>query len=39
MFEFHADRKRYFDIQVENCTKYVLPFIEEKFALRAGKRI
>lgn len=39
MFEFHADRKRYFDIQVENCTKYVLPFIEEKFALKAGMRI
>lgn len=39
MFEFHADRKRYFDIQVENCTKYVLPFIEEKFPIKSGMRI
>ncbi len=39
MFEFHADRKRYFDIQVMNAEKYVIPFIEEKFPLRAGMRV
>ena len=39
MFEFHADRKRYFDIQVLNAEKYVLPFIEEKFPIKAGMRI
>ena len=39
MFEFHADRKRYFDIQVMNAEKYVLPFIEEKFPIKAGMRI
>lgn len=39
MFEFHADRKRYFEIQVENCKKYVLPFIEEKFPIKPGMRI
>ncbi|MFP5042639.1 class I SAM-dependent methyltransferase [Parasediminibacterium sp. JCM 36343] len=39
MFEFHTDRKRYFDMQVENCKKYVLPFIEEKFPIKAGMRI
>lgn len=39
MFEFHADRKRYFDIQVDNATKYVLPFIEEAFPIKSGMRI
>jgi SAM-dependent methyltransferase len=39
MFEFHADRKRYFEIQVLNAEKYVIPFIEEKFPVRAGMRV
>jgi 2-polyprenyl-3-methyl-5-hydroxy-6-metoxy-1,4-benzoquinol methylase len=39
MFEFHADRKRYFDIQVANAAAYVLPFIEEQFVIRAGMRV
>ena len=39
MFEFHADRKRYFDIQVLNAEKYVIPFIEEKFPVRTGMRV
>lgn len=39
MFEFHADRKRYFEIQVLNAEKYVIPFIEEKFPLRPGMRV
>lgn len=39
MFEFHADRKRYFDIQVLNAEKYVIPFIEEKFPIQAGMRV
>lgn len=39
MFEFHADRKRYFDIQVMNAEKYVIPFIEEKFPVRTGMRV
>jgi SAM-dependent methyltransferase len=39
MFEFHADRKRYFDIQVENTRNYVLPFIEQKFAIKEGTRV
>ena len=29
MFEFHTDKKRYFQMQVENARNYVLPFIEE----------
>lgn len=39
MFEFHADRKRYFEIQLANAEAYVIPFIEEKFPLRAGMRV
>jgi len=39
VFEFHADRKRYFDIQVLNAEKYVIPFIEEKFPLKPGMRV
>lgn len=39
MFEFHKDRKRYFDIQVENARDYVIPFIEERFAINAGSRV
>lgn len=39
MFNFHADRKRYFDIQVANTTQYVIPFIAEVFKINAGMRI
>ena len=39
MFEFHIDRKRYFDMQVLNTEKYVIPFIEEKFKITPGMRI
>ncbi|OSZ79949.1 SAM-dependent methyltransferase [Chitinophagaceae bacterium IBVUCB2] len=39
MFEFHADRKRYFDIQVLNAEKYVIPFIEERFPIKPGMRV
>ena len=39
MFEFHADRKRYFDIQVLNSQKYILPFIESNFTISEGMRV
>jgi SAM-dependent methyltransferase len=39
MFEFHKDRKRYFDIQYLNAKKYLIPFIEEKIPIKAGMRI
>lgn len=39
MFEFHADRKKYFDIQVLNAEQYVIPFIEEKFSINPGMRV
>ncbi|MFT3704487.1 MAG: class I SAM-dependent methyltransferase [Agriterribacter sp.] len=39
MFEFHTDRRRYFEMQVDNAVKYVIPFIEEKFKINAGMRV
>lgn len=39
MYEFHGDRKRYFDIQVENARDYVIPFIEQTFTIKKGMRV
>ena len=39
MFEFHADRKRYFDIQVQNTVEHVLPFIGEVKTVQKGMRV
>lgn len=39
MFEFHLDRKKYFDIQIFNADKYVIPFVEEKFLLTSGAQV
>src|ERR1700754_1785039 len=39
MFEFHADRKRYFEIQAINAARYVIPFIEEKIPVKPGMRV
>lgn len=39
MFEFHADKKKYFEIQVLNAEEYVIPFIEEKFTINPGMRV
>jgi len=39
MFDFHGDRKRYFDIQVENTHKYVIPFVREAFSIKPGMRV
>lgn len=39
MFEFHADRKRYFEMQIENTQNYVIPFIEERFTIVPGMRV
>lgn len=39
MFEFHADRKRYFEIQFANAAEFVLPFIERKVQIRPGMRV
>ena len=39
MFEFHTDRKRYFDIQLLNAEKYILPFVESNFEIKSGMRV
>ncbi|RXK82829.1 class I SAM-dependent methyltransferase [Filimonas effusa] len=39
MFEFHADRKRYFDIQIANAAQHVIPFINEVFPVKPGMRV
>ena len=39
MFDFHADRKIYFDIQSSNSEKYILPFIESNFQIVEGMRV
>ena len=39
MFDFHTDKKRYFEIQQENAEEYVIPFIETKFNLIQGSRV
>lgn len=39
MFEFHGDRKRYFEIQVQNTRNYVIPFIENYKPIVAGTRV
>jgi SAM-dependent methyltransferase len=39
MFEFHKHRKKYFDIQLLNAKKYVIPFIEEVFTIEQNTRV
>lgn len=39
MFEFHTDKKRYFEMQAENARNFVLPFIEEYRAIKPGMRV
>jgi SAM-dependent methyltransferase len=39
MFDFHQDRKRYFQIQYENAVAHVLPFIENSFSIKSHMRV
>lgn len=39
MFEFHADRYRYFQMQTWNAEKYVIPFIEEVIKIQPGMKV
>ena len=39
MYEFHGDKKRYFEMQVENTRNYVIPFIEKYKPLEPGFRV
>lgn len=39
MFDFHQDRKRYFQIQYENAVAHVSPFIEHSFLIKSHMRV
>jgi SAM-dependent methyltransferase len=39
MFEFHQDRKRYFEIQYLNAKAYVIPFLESSRVITPGSRV
>lgn len=39
MFEFHLDRRRYFDMQCAITETSIIPFMEEQFELKAGMRV
>ena len=39
MFEFHADPKKYFQINTGNSARHIFPFINEKFPVQAGMRV
>src|SRR5438045_9033753 len=39
MFEFHIDKERYFRMQYDNASKYVIPFIETVFSLKKDFRV
>lgn len=36
MYEFHSDRKRYFEMQKENAFKYLIPFISKVHNIQTG---
>ena len=39
MLEFHTDHKRYFDLQLDNARKYIIPFIEEVLVLEEDMQV
>lgn len=39
MFEFHKNRKQYFEMQLNNAAKFVIPFIEQKFQIVPGMQV
>lgn len=39
MFEFHSDRRRYFDMQASNSRESIIPFVEVHLSLPPGARI
>ncbi|AZQ62840.1 class I SAM-dependent methyltransferase [Flammeovirga pectinis] len=38
-FDFHQDKKTYFNFQKENANKYVIPFIEKSIKIDASLRV
>jgi SAM-dependent methyltransferase len=39
MFQFHYDRKKYFEMQTENAAQFVIPFIEKVKAIGQGTTV
>jgi len=39
MFEFHADAAKYFEINVANAERYIIPFIEKVKPIKIGMRV
>ncbi|HET9058194.1 MAG TPA: class I SAM-dependent methyltransferase [Chitinophagaceae bacterium] len=39
MFEFHQDKLRYFNIQVQNARRHVVPFVEKHKPILSGMRV
>ncbi len=39
MFDFHGDRRRYFDMQIQNTHDYVIPFIEAQYPITPNMRV
>lgn len=39
MFEFHQDKKKYFQINIDNVNQHILPFIEAAIPLKPGMRV
>jgi cyclopropane fatty-acyl-phospholipid synthase-like methyltransferase len=39
MFEFHKNRKQYFEMQVNNAAQFVIPFIEQKINIIPGMQV
>ena len=39
MFDFHTDKKRYFEMQAQNSRSYIVPFVEKYMAVKPGMRV
>ena len=39
MFEFHKNRKQYFNMQVNNAAQFVIPFIEQKIKIPQRNKV
>ena len=39
MFDFHTDKKRYFEMQAQNARSYIVPFVEKHMTITPGMRV
>ena len=39
MFDFHTDKKRYFEMQAQNSRSYIVPFVEKYLPVKPGMRV